>query len=149
MADFERYHGIVLRALITELPTGAHLKAEDAHGVVNSFVINEKVGLYIKHSAKRLSPWVFSFTGDHIAELDLLFDHTEQSFVCLVCEYDGFLTLSMEELKQLMDTKGSDLSLSIHVKRRKRHMYAVGGRNKLERTKRQGFSDEMLQAITN
>lgn len=149
MADYERYHGIVLRALITELPTGAHLKAEDAHGVVNSFVINEKIGLYIKHSAKRLSPWVFNFTRDHIAELDLLFEHNEQSFVCLVCEYDGFLTLSMEELNQLMDTKDSDHTLSIHVKRRKRHMYAVGGRNKLERTKRQGFSDEILQAITN
>ena len=30
MADYERYHGIVLRALITELSTGMHVKAEDA-----------------------------------------------------------------------------------------------------------------------
>ncbi len=150
MADYERYHGIVLRALIIELPKREiRIKAEDAHSVVNSFVINEKVGLYIKHSAKRLSPWVFSFTGDNLAELDLLFDYAEQSFVCLVCEYDGFLTLNMEEILQLMDTKGSDRSLSIHVKRRKRHMYAVGGRNKLDKAKPQGFSDDMLQAITN
>ncbi len=149
MVDYERYHGIVLRVLITELSTGMHVKAEDAHGVVNSFVLNGKVGLYIKHSAQRLSPWIFSFTEDHIAELNLLSEYTEQSFVCLVCGYNGFLTLDMEEVQQLMDTKGSDRSLSIHVKRRKHHMYAVGGRNELERTKRQGFSDDMLQAITN
>lgn len=149
MADYERYHGIVLRALITELPTGAHVKAEDAHGVVNSFIINKRVGLYIKHSARRLSPWVFGFTEDHLAELDLLFDHAEQSFVCLVCEYDGFLTLTREEVLQLMDIKESDRSLSIHVKRRKRQMYTVGGRNELERSKPKGFGNDMLQAITN
>ena len=149
MADYERYHGIVLRALITEFSTGIHIKAEDAHGVINSFVLNEKVGLYIKHSAKRLSPWVFSFTEDNLAELNLLFDYAEQGFVCLVCGYDGFLTLNSEEIRQLMDTKESDRSLSIHVKRRRRHMYAVGGRNKLDVAKSQGFSDDMLQAITN
>lgn len=149
MADYERYHGIVLRALITELSTGAHIKAEDAHGVVNSFVVGGKIGLYIKHSTKRLSPWTFGFTEDHMAELDLLSDHSTESFVCLVCGYDGFLTLNMGEVRQLMEAKGSDHSLSIHVKRRKRHNYSVGGRNKLERTKPQGFPTEMLQAITN
>ena len=149
MADYERYHGIVLRALITELPGGVHVKAEDAHGVVNSFIINQNVGLYIKHSAKRLSPWLFGFNENHITELNLLFEHTEQSFVCLVCEYNGFLTLSLEEFQQLMDAKETGRSLSIQVKTRKRHMYAVGGRNKLERTKRRGFSEDLLQAITN
>ena len=149
MADYERFHGIVLRALILELSNGICIKAEDAHGVVNSFILNGKVGLYIKHSTMRLRTWNFGFNEDHIAELDLLSDCTDQSFVCLVCGYDGFLTLSKAELEQLMDIKGSERSLSIHVKRRKRHMYAVGGRNKLERTKRQGFSDEFLQAITN
>lgn len=149
MADYERYHGLVLRALITELSTGTHIKAEDAHGVVNSFVIGGKVGLYIKHSTKRMSPWTFGFTEDHMAELALLSDCTTENFVCLVCGYDGFLTLNMAEVRQLMDTKSSDRSLSIHVKRRKHHNYAVGGRSKLERTKPQGFPTEMLQAITN
>ena len=150
MANYERYHGIVLRGLITELSTGIHVKAEDAHGIVNSFILNQKVGLYIKHSTKRLSPWIFNFTEDNITEFDLLCDCTEHSFVCLVCGYDGFLTLNTGEIQQLIDLKGSeDCSRSIHIKRRKRHMYAVGGRNQLERTKRQGFSDDLLQAMTN
>ena len=150
MADFERYHGIVLRALVLECPTdGLHIKTHDAHGIVNSFLINDSVGLFLKHSSKRLSPWIFGFNNDHLTELQLLSEHSEQTFVSLVCGYDGFLTLSMEEMKELADRKKADNSLTIHVRRRKRQMYAVGGRDKLERAKPRGFGEAMIQALAN
>lgn len=150
MADFERYHGIVIRSLVLEFPTaGLQIKAHDAHGIVNSFSINDSVGLFIKHSSKRLSPWIFGFSKDHLTELHLLSEHTEQTFVSLVCGYDGFLTLSMEEMRELADRKKADNSLTIHVRRRKRQMYAVGGRDKLERAKPRGFGEAMIQALTN
>ena len=147
MAEYEQYHGIVIRALVAELKDGVHIKTHDAHGILNSFLINHSVGLYIKHSSKRMSPWLFSFTKDNLVELELLEECAELTFISLVCGHDGFLTLSMEELEYLSDKKQSDNSLTIHVKRRKRHMYSVGGRDKLESSKSRGFTEEMIQAL--
>ena len=147
MAEYEQYHGIVIRALVAELKDGMHIKTHDAHGILNSFLINHSIGLYIKHSSKRMSPWLFSFTADNLVELQLLEESTDLAFVSLVCGHDGFLTLSMEELEYLSDKKQPNNSLTIHVKRRKRHMYAVGGRDKLESNKARGFTEEMIQAL--
>lgn len=148
MAEYEQYHGIVVRALVEKMPEGVHIKAYDAHGILNSFLINYSVGLYIKHSSKRMSPWLFSFTKDNLLELKLLEESAQLTFISLVCGHDGFLILSMEELQRLSDKKQSDNSLTIHVKRRKRHMYAVGGRDKLDNSKARGFTEEMIHALT-
>ncbi|MCY4420216.1 MAG: hypothetical protein OXC42_03045 [Gammaproteobacteria bacterium] len=147
MADYEQYHGLVVRELAVELPDGIHIKAHDIHGIVNCFIVNEVIGLFIKHSSKRLSPWVFSFTKDNLTEIQLLSEDTEKTYICLVCGYDGFLTLSLNEFNQIASRKKGDTSLNLHVKRRKRQMYIVGGREKLERSKSRGFSNDMLQAI--
>ncbi len=147
MAEYEQYHGTVLRALIVELPEGVHIKVYDAHGIVNSFLINNSVGLYIKHSSKRMTPWLFSFREDNLTELQILQESAELTFICLVCGHDGFLTISMEELQYLSDKKQSDNSLNIHVKRRKRHMYTVGGRDRLQSNKPRGFAEEMVHAL--
>lgn len=148
MAEYEQYHGIVLRALTVELAEGAHIKAYDAHGIVNCFLVNGSIGLYIKHSSKRMTPWTFSFTEDNLTELQILHEGAELAFICLVCGQDGFLTISMGELEYLSDKKQSDNSLNIHVKRRKGHMYAVGGRDRLKDSKPRGFSEEMIHALT-
>ena len=147
MAEYEQYHGIVLRALTVESAEGVHIKAYDAHGIVNSFLVNGLVGLYIKHSSKRMTPWMFSFTEDNFTELQILRGAAGCVFICLVCGHDGFLTISMEELECLSDKKQSDNSLNIHVKRRKRHMYTVGGRDRLKSSKSRGFSEEMIHAL--
>ena len=149
MRDFERYHGMVIRALVIQFQDGLHIKTHDAHGTLNSFLINHSIGLFIKHSAKRITPWVFGFHDNHLLELQLLSEHTEKTFVSLVCGYDGFLTLSKEEIEELAERKKSDKLLMIHVKRGKRRMYAVGGRDKLERPKPRGFGEAMIQALTN
>lgn len=148
MANYERYHGLVLREF-AKLPEGAHLKAHDAHGIVNCFIVNSRVGVLIKHSSKRISPWTFGFTQDNLTELQLLSEVTTKTFICLVCGYDGFTTLSEEELKLISDKKQADGTLSVHIRRRKRHMYSVGGRDKLERSKSRGLNDEILQEISN
>lgn len=148
MAEYEQYHGIVLRALTVELAEGAHIKAYDPHGIVNCFLVNGSVGLYIKHSSKRMTPWIFSFTEDNLTELQILQEGAELTFICLVCGQDGFLTISMVELECLSDKKQSDNSLNIHVKRRKGHMYTVGGRDRLKGSKPRGFSEEMIHVLT-
>ena len=99
----------------------------------------------IKHSSKRMTPWIFGFTSDNLLELQLLIDASEKTFIALVCGFDGFLTLSNDELNDLAEQKNTENALSIHVNRRKRHMYEVGGRNCLSGSKAQGFSPELIQ----
>ncbi|MDD9868662.1 MAG: hypothetical protein OXU50_02030 [Gammaproteobacteria bacterium] len=148
--DYERYHGIVIRSLVTHLPEGVHIQCKDIHGIANCFQINQNTGLLIKHSSSRRSPWVFSFTGDNLAELELLSGESPKAtFVALVCGWDGFLILSEAELKDLADRKNVESSLSIHVKRGKHKMYSVGGRKKLKRQKQKGFSQDFFQCLEN
>ena len=144
---FERYHAIVLRSLIVEVSEGVHIGVKDAHGTINCFQVNEKIGLLIKHSAKRLSPYTFGFTEDNLLELELLFEASEESFIALVCGWDGFLIISKDELYSLASKRNAENTLSIHVSRRKRGMYSVGGRNKLQSSKPRGFSPEFFQAL--
>lgn len=149
MAVYERYHGIVIRSLIVNLKGGILIRTLDAHGVVNSFVLNDIVGLYIKHCSKRLTPWVFSFTQDNLAELNLLEESTQSVFVALVCGYDGFLALSLADVHNLAEKKQAANALTIHVARRKRQMYIVGGKNRLNERKPRGFTEEIIHALEN
>lgn len=149
MTEYERYHGIVIRSLVLSLSRGVHFRTLDAHGIVNSFVLNDTVGLYIKHCSKRLTPWVFSFTPDNLTELDLLEENTELVFVALVCGPDGFLVLPLGDIQLLADKKDTTNTLTIHVARRKRQMYVVGGRNKLNKRKPRGFTEEIIHALEN
>jgi len=147
--DYEKYHGTVIRSLVTHLPKGAHIQCKDIHGIANCFQVNQTIGLLIKHSSKRLTPWIFSFTEDNLAELQLLSELSKATFVALVCGWDGFLILSEAELEELADRKNAESSLSIHVKRGKRKMYSVGGRKKLKRQKQKGFSQDFFQCLEN
>jgi len=149
MAEYERYHGIVLRSLVLSLDQGVQIRTLDAHGIINSFVLNDTVGLYIKHCSKRLTPWVFSFTQDNLAELNLLAESTQSAFVSLVCGYDGFVTLSLADVQSLSDQKQTANTLTIHVARRKRQMYIVGGQNRLNKRKPRGFTEEIIHALEN
>lgn len=149
MADYERYHGIVIRSLVLSIDRGVQIRTLDAHGITNSFVLNDAVGLYIKHCSKRLTPWVFSFTQDNLAELDLLEESTKSVFVALVCGYDGFLVLSLADVQRLADKKHAANTLAIHVARRKRQMYVVGGKSKLNKRSPRGFTEEIIHALEN
>lgn len=146
--SYERYHGIVIRDLVKNFPEGVHIQCKDAHGIINCFQINQTTGLLIKHSSKRLSPWIFSFTEDNLIELELLSELSKITFVALVCGWDGFLILSEDELRNLAK-KNSKSSLSIHVQRRKHKMYEIGGRNKLNRKAKKGFPQNFVQHIEN
>ena len=149
MTEYERYHGLVIRSLVLHLKYGVQIKVLDAHGIVNSFVLNNVVGLYIKHCSKRITPWIFSFTPDNLTELSLLRENTTSVFVALVCGPDGFLVLSLEDIQLLADKKQAANALTIHVARRKRQMYIVGGKNRLNKRKPRGFTEEIIHALEN
>ena len=130
LKEYEFYNGVVLNRLIRKgnpikidvFPTSGN----------NSFMINDKVGLYIKYSSKNISPWRFSFTKEHQQELNIMKQLLDTIYLILVCERDGIVCIEYEELKQVLDEHYEEIEW-VSVSRLKREQYSVKGSNgKLE-----------------
>jgi hypothetical protein len=67
--DYEFYQGVVLRQLVIESDFSASFRPFERQGRITAFVVNGRVGVYVKHSSKRMSPWRFSFTIEQAADL--------------------------------------------------------------------------------
>ena len=124
--DFEFYHGAVLakiaqssdKVIINPYPSRSHC----------SYIVNGKVGLYIKHSSNRLTPWGFSFAKEHQDEIQAMAAELDDVFVALVCGRDGIACLSYEQLKMVLDEEHGDHEW-VRISRRPREKYAVKGSN--------------------
>ena len=123
--EFEFYHGVVFAGL-------AH-GAQREFSVKNfptpdnaSYVIDGKIGIYIKYSKRRLSPWRFTFQKRHQDELKQMKNKLGNAFLLLVCFDDGIVTLSFDEVKQLLDESHEEVEW-ISAARNKRQMYLVKG----------------------
>ena len=123
--DFEFFHGVVFSRLFhaTETPVTVRL----CKGLSNSaYVINENIGLYIKYSASRLTPWQFSFNRAHLNEVLLMKRKLSHMAVALVCGEDGMAVLTFTEfitvLGEIFEGTGW-----ITVTRKRREKYGVKG----------------------
>jgi hypothetical protein len=124
--EYEHYQGLVLRQLIVGAEAAVTIEPFVTQGRISSFLLNGKVGVFVKHSAKRLSPWHFTFHIDQIADLlDLAGAHFD-SFVALVCGSDGFISLDITTLHTLVDFKQFEQAW-IRVDRKPRSMYSISG----------------------
>jgi len=65
---------------------------------------------------------------EHQTEIDLMQQKYHEVFLLLVCNDDGVVCLSHEELRKLLDSQHAPIEW-ISVTRRKREMYAVKGSN--------------------
>lgn len=125
--EFEFFHGTVFARLLHGIDEPVSIKrfpASDNAG----YVINDKIGIYIKYSGKRLAPWRFSFLRRHQDEIQLIKDQVGQVFLLLVCNDDGIVALSFDELKMILDDVHEEIEW-ISAKRTKRKMYSVAGSN--------------------
>lgn len=139
--DFERYHGVAVRQLVVEAGSrGVLLRAEDSKGRLNSFLLNDKVGLHIKHSSKRLPPWQFTFNDENCVELASLREHAEQILIALVCGPDGVVCLTHQEFLSL-NSEQCESTAFVRIDRDKRAMYRVrGSEAALSEPKPRGFA---------
>jgi hypothetical protein len=131
--EFEFFHGLVLARLVhnTDRPIAiARFPSESNAG----YVINERIGLFVKHSKKRLSPWRFSFLKEHLDQISAMREKLDALFVALVCNDDGIVCLSYSELTQVLDEQHDD-SKWMCITRRPRKMYTVSGSDGLLRFK--------------
>ena len=125
--SFEFYHGIVLSRLVHSIDFSVSIQRFQSDGNA-SYVVNGNIGLYVKYSSKRMSPWRFTFKKEHQDEIDLLKSKMEKVFLVLVCSDDGVVCLTYEDLKQILDTQHEPIEW-ISATRHKREMYAVKGSN--------------------
>jgi len=123
--EFEFYHGSVFARILHNshriISVQSFLPSSNA-----SYVINNDIGIYLKYSTKRLSPWRFTFLKEHQAEIEQMKEQMKNVFLLLVCGSDGIVCLSFDELKQILNDQHEPIEW-ISVNRNKREMYTVKG----------------------
>lgn len=126
--DYEFYQGVVLRQLAVEndYSLSVSFRPFVREGRINAFVINGRVGVYIKHSSKRMSPWRFTFTIEQAADLLDLEHKYPDSFVVFVCGTDGLVTLSFADLHSIVSFQESE-NAWISISRPPRTQYELAG----------------------
>jgi len=126
--DYEFYQGVVLRQLAVEndYSLSASFRPFVREGRINAFVMNGRVGVYIKHSSKRMSPWRFTFTIEQAADLLDLEHKFPDSFMVFVCGTDGLVTLSFADLHSIVSFQESE-NAWVSISRPPRTQYELAG----------------------
>lgn len=124
--EYERFQGAVLRRIIVGAHAAVRVAPFERDGRVNAYVLDERIGLFVKHSGKRMSPWSFTFHLDQVADLLDLEAAFPKSFVAFVCGEDGVAVLDVGTLHELVTFEDSE-SAWVRVSRKPRSMYDVHG----------------------
>lgn len=126
--DYEFYQGVVLRQLAVEndYSLSVTFRPFVREGRINAFVVNGRVGVYIKHSSKRMEPWRFTFTIEQAADLLDLEHKFPDSFVVFVCGTDGLVTLSFADLHSIVSFQESE-NAWVSISRPPRTQYELAG----------------------
>src|SRR5437870_380965 len=106
--EYEFYQGVVLRQLVVENDLSMSFRPFVREGRITAFVLNGRVGVYVKHSSKRMSPWRYTFTIEQAADLLDLEAKFPDSFMVFVCETDGLVTLPFLELHEIVNFQQTD-----------------------------------------
>ena len=124
--EYEHYHGAFLRSVIVDAGQSISIKTDDSYGLINTYVLEDRISLFLKHSTSRLAPWTFNFHSKHIQELLDQAKKYETVFICLICGKDGVAVIPLNEfVSSIKATDGNQIP--IRVDRNKRSMYSVYG----------------------
>jgi hypothetical protein len=124
--EYEFYHGAVLKRLVQSDSRITLQQFVSDHSYGAAYIVNGNIGLYIKHSTGRLSPWSFTFSPDHQADIDAMYKRFGEVFICLVCKDDGVVCLDYLQLKSVLDERFTTTEW-VRVARHKREKYSVSG----------------------
>jgi hypothetical protein len=125
LKEFEFFHGVVLARILHGSKSLVRIKNYSSTSN-SSYIVNDNIGLYIKYSTKRMSPWRFSFLKSHQDEIQEMKDILRQVFVVFVCNDDGIVCLNFEELKEVLDNR-HELIEWISVSRGPKEKYEIKG----------------------
>lgn len=122
--EYEFYNGVVLNRLIRK---GKVLNIDIFPSKSsNSFIINGKVGVYIKYSRKVTSPWRFTFKKAHQDEMKIMRELLNKLYLILVCYDDGIVCLEYSEIKNILNNDHEEYEW-ISASRLKREQYKIQG----------------------
>lgn len=146
IAEYKFYHGVVLAELVNLMVGPLAIDELIEEGRLSSYVLNDKIGLQIKHCTNRLHPWQFTFTKLNLVQLLTLQERFARVFVVLVCHEDGMVSLTLEEAISILSAGDSEQAW-IRVDRRRNEWYSVnGGASALPNKKPQGVQP-IVQAL--
>ncbi len=94
--EFERYYGTVFTSLFEEASDIRIKKVSDND---SAYILNDSLGLYIKHATARLSPWNYSFRTNDFAIIDQMGIDVKEIAFGLVCGFHGVCLISSDDLK--------------------------------------------------
>tara|TARA_B110000238_G_C15838359_1_gene315820 strand:+ start:24 stop:473 length:450 start_codon:yes stop_codon:yes gene_type:complete len=124
--EYEFYNGAVLNRLIRKgKPIEIDIFPSNGN---NSFIVNNKIGLYIKYSRKKISPWRFTFTKEHQAEMNIMYELLDTIYLILVCQKDGIVCLEYNELKLVLDEIYEEVEW-VSASRLSKEQYSIRGSN--------------------
>lgn len=125
LREFEFFHGVVLARILHSTAEAISLNRFSSNFNAG-YVLNGSTGLYVKHCNKRLAPWRFSFQPEHLQQVQMMKVSLNKLFILLVCNDDGIVCLSHDEVAQILDPRHRS-NKWIRVHRRPRKMYSVTG----------------------
>lgn len=125
LKEFDFFHGVVFTRILHVGKMPVSIKSYPTPDNA-SYVINKTIGIYIKYSAKRMSPWRFSFQKEHQDEILEMKNKLGEVYTILVCNDDGIVCLNFDELKEVLDTQHDTVEW-ISVARGPREKYEVKG----------------------
>lgn len=101
ISEFKSFHGQAFAELIDEsrVPITLHRPSPDKNSV---YVLNGRIGLYLKHSAARLQPWRFTFHKEHVADLSKLTAKFSDTFLILVCGREALAVLDADDISEVL-----------------------------------------------
>tara|TARA_B110000503_G_scaffold127549_1_gene197429 strand:+ start:420 stop:935 length:516 start_codon:yes stop_codon:yes gene_type:complete len=136
----ERHHGVVIlrlmREISNEMPSARFAvntgrgrssysikgRVLDTEGVPLEFAI----GLFIKSSNKRLSPWSYSFHKSHQDELLELKRRHGEAFIVFVNGDDGIACVDFDVFKKILDETHEEQEW-VRISRKPKQNYRVAG----------------------
>lgn len=125
IGESDHYYGVALLRLIERAPKSVSIAPIQTQKG-GAFQINNRCGVLIKYSSKRLSPWSFSISGDQKKTLAKIANQSSRTVLLLVCRRDGVVGLDSSDLRHLISLD-SDKTQSISISRKKRGMFSASG----------------------
>ena len=143
--EYKRFHGAVLAELVDRSPQAISIEEWPDRGRLASYIINNQIGLYIKHSGSRLYPWQFTFTRGNFDTIRVLQSRCRKVFVVLVCWVDGMVSIAENELVPAFP-EGTE-QLWLRAERRKGEWYTVSGPMLTSEIKRPNGVDSLMEEL--
>jgi hypothetical protein len=149
ISEFETYHGVVLRDIVV-CAEDVRIAKHDFGGRVNCFQLDGRLGLCVKHSTARLTPWVFTYNQEQMQEIGRAAEDCEDFWLAHVCGRDGVMVMSLPEFATI-NPPDSLATKFVRVDKSRNTMYRVfgtGGELPLRKSRGVGALVAALEALS-